>query len=95
MKINVLNRSNNELRIELVGESHSFCNVIQSVLIKDDSIEYVGYNISHPLVSQPVMYIRTNGQKPPEDALIEAAKTVEKELSVIKKTLQKTFKPKD
>lgn len=92
MKINVLNRSKKELRIELVGEGHSFCNALQSILLKDDSIEFVGYNISHPLIAQPIVYIRTKGRRTPEKALIDAAKTLEKELDALEKNFKKAFK---
>jgi DNA-directed RNA polymerase subunit L len=92
MKINVLNRSENELRIEIAGEGHSFCNTLQSALLKDNSIEFVGYNISHPLVGQPIIYIRTKGKRRPEEALIDGAKTLEKELDIMEKTFKKAFK---
>ena len=92
MKINVLNRSKNELRIELAGEGHSFCNALQSILTKDDSLEFVGYNISHPLVAQPIVYIRTKGRRTPEKALIDAAKTLEKDLDALEKSFKKAFK---
>lgn len=92
MKIDVLNRSKNELRIEIVGEGHSFCNALQSTLLKDNSIEFVGYDISHPLVAQPIIYIRTKGRRRPENALIDAAKTLGKELDAIEKTFKKAFK---
>lgn len=91
MKINVLDQSKNELQIELVGEGHSFTNVLQSILLKDDTIEFVGYNISHPLMSHPILFIRTKGQRRPEQALIDAAKRLVKELSLIENTFKKNF----
>jgi DNA-directed RNA polymerase subunit L len=91
MKINVLHQSKNELRIELVGEGHSFTNVLQSTLLKDDTIEFVGYNISHPLMANPILFIRTKGKRRPEDALIDAARSLVKELSLIENTFKKNF----
>ena len=91
MKINVLHQSKNELRIELVGEGHSFTNVLQSTLLKDDTIEFVGYNISHPLLSHPILFIRTKGKRRPEDALLDAARNLVKELSLIEKTFKNNF----
>ena len=91
MKINVLHQSKNELRIELVGEGHSFANALQSTLLKDDTIGFVGYNISHPLTSNPILFIRTKGQRRPENALIDAAKNLVKELSLIETTFKKCF----
>ena len=91
MKINVLHQSKNELRIELVGEGHSFTNALQSSLLKDDTIEFVGYNISHPLMSNPILFIRTKEQRRPENALIDATKRLVKELSLIENTFKKNF----
>jgi len=91
MKINVLHQSKNELRIELVGEGHSFTNALQSTLLKDDTIEFVGYNISHPLMVHPILFIRTKGERRPENALIDAAGSLVKELNLIKNLLKKNF----
>ena len=91
MKINVLHQSKNELRIELVGEGHSFTNVLQSTLLKDDTIEFVGYNISHPLMAQPILFIRTKAKRRPDNALIDAAKSLVQELSLLEITLKKNF----
>jgi len=78
--------------MEIVGEGHSFCNALQSTLLEDDSIEFVGYNISHPLIAQPIIYIRTKKSRRPENALIDAAKTLGKELNTMEKIFKKTFK---
>jgi DNA-directed RNA polymerase subunit L len=88
MKINVLHQSKNELRLELVGEGHSFTNALQSILLKDDTIEFVGYNISHPLMANPILFIRTKGRRRPENALIDAAKRLVEELSLLENTLK-------
>ncbi len=65
MKVNVLKHEGNELRIELVGEGHSFCNALESTLIKDDTLDSVGYNIPHPLVGSPIFYVRAKGRREP------------------------------
>ena len=91
MKINVLHQSKNELRLELVGEGHSFTNALQSILLKDDTIEYVGYNIAHPLTAHPILFIRTKGKRRPENALIDAAKRLLEELSLLENTFKKYF----
>ena len=91
MRINLLEKSKNELRIELVGEGHSFCNALQSILLKDDTLEFVGYNISHPLVGQPTIYVRAKEGRDPYGALLDAAETLKKELSQIQKTFQEAL----
>jgi DNA-directed RNA polymerase subunit L len=91
LKINILKHEGNELRIELVGEGHSFCNALQSPLLKDDTLEFVGYNISHPLVGQPTIYVRAKEGRDPYGALLDAAETLKKELSQIQKTFQEAL----
>jgi DNA-directed RNA polymerase subunit L len=91
LKINVLKHEGNELRVELVGEGHSFCNALQSALLRDGTLEFVGYNISHPLVANPIFYIRAKEGRDPYGALLNAAETLKKELSQIQKTFQEAL----
>jgi DNA-directed RNA polymerase subunit L len=92
MKINILNRSENELRIEIVGEGHTFCNVLQDALLKDKHIDYAGYRIPHPLISNPIFYIRTKKTKTPKDALMEAVKRVNTEAKKIREAFEEALK---
>lgn len=80
MKVNVLRRSANELKIEIVGERHSFCNALQMSLLEDKRVEFAGYDLAHPLVAQPVVRVLTKGSRKPEDALIAAAKRLGKQM---------------
>ena len=91
MKINVLRHEKNELQIELVGEGHSFCNALQSALLKDETLDFVGYRISHPLVGNPTIYIRTKGRRDPWRALLDAAEVLRKNLGQIQKTFQEAW----
>jgi len=92
MKVNVLEKSKNEVKIEIVGEGHSFCNAIHSVLLNDDTVEFVGYNLAHPLVANPTLYVRTKGKRRPENAIIEAAKTLGREAEEITEAFEKALK---
>jgi len=77
LNIKVLKKTPNELRIEIEGEGHTFCNVLQRALLEDKTVEMAGYDIPHPLVANPVVYVRMKeGRKPekkPETVLREAA----------------------
>lgn len=92
MKINVLKHEGAELRIELVGEGHSFCNALQSVLLKDETLEFVGYNIPHPLVGEPTIYVKVKKRRNPWVALLDAANALGKELKEIQRTFQEAWK---
>ena len=76
MKIKVLSEGKNELKIEIEGESHTFCNALQTFLLEDENVELAGYTVRHPLTSNPIFYVRTKGDRKPIDALNDAAKKI-------------------
>jgi len=74
LEIKVLKRTERELRLEVVGESHTLLNLLQKELIKDEEVELGGYDVVHPLERpvRSILYVRTKGGKSPEQALLEA-----------------------
>ena len=62
--------------MEIGGEGHTLCNLLESVLLEDEYIEFAGYDIPHPLVSSPVISIITKDGKKPEEALREAVEKI-------------------
>ena len=94
MRINLLEKSKNELRIELVGEGHTFCNALQEELLKDETLDFAGYSISHPLIAQPILYLRTKGRRKPETVLTESSKSLLKNLSSLQSAFKKESKNK-
>ena len=76
LQLKVLKRAPNELKIEIEGEGHTICNLLESVLLEDDDVEFAGYDIPHPLVSNPLVSIRTKSGKKPEEALREAIEKI-------------------
>ena len=86
MEVKVRKRDKQELQIEVTGEGHSFCIALQNFLLKDESIDFSGYTIHHPLIGNPVISLRTKGRRRPENALIDAAKSLNKTLDELKKT---------
>ena len=91
MKVNVLKRSKNELRIEIEGEGHSFCNALQKLLLEDNSIEFSGYRVPHRLISHPIIYLRTKGSRKPEEALIDASKALSSEVKEVRKAFEEAL----
>ena len=92
MKIKILKKSHNELKMEVEGEGHTFCNVIQRALLKDRRVDLAGYSVPHPLTSSPVIYVRTRGQSKPETVLKDAIVEVQKESEAFRTALEKTLK---
>ena len=76
MKIKVLTRSENELKIEIEGGTHGICNLVQKKLLEDKTVDFAGYDVPHPLASNPIIYVRMKGDAKPENALIKAVAKV-------------------
>jgi DNA-directed RNA polymerase subunit L len=73
-----LRKSSQELEVEIEGGTHTFCNLLHKVLLEDTSVEMGGYNLPHPLVANPVVYVRTKGRKNPTVALRKAIERMKK-----------------
>ncbi|MGQ9623781.1 MAG: RpoL/Rpb11 RNA polymerase subunit family protein [Candidatus Bathycorpusculaceae bacterium] len=78
MKVKVLKKTANELKIEVEGIGHGLCNLIQKKLLEEEDVDLAGYDIPHPLASNPIIYIRTKGHAKPEEVLFRALKNARK-----------------
>jgi len=72
LNLKMLLKSKNELKLEIQGEGHTFCNLLQWVLLQDRGVEMAGYDVPHPLVPNAVLYIKTKRETSPEKALERA-----------------------
>jgi len=88
MKVKILKRKDNELKIEVEGAGHSLLNLLQKTLVEDDVIDMAGYHVPHPLIDSGILYVRTKEQQNPEAVIKEAAKKVHG----LNESFQKSFK---
>jgi len=94
MKVNVLKKGPNELKIEIEGAGHTLCNLIQKKLLEEENVDLAGYDVPHPLASSPIIYVRTTGKVKPEQVLrnaLEKAREMNKEFG---KELARALKEK-
>ena len=77
VEVKVLSKSKNELRIEVVGEDHTFCNLLQNVLLQDKNVELAGYDPPHPLIRSSIVYLRTKRDTSPEKTLLSALSSIQ------------------
>jgi len=92
MNVKVLEKGPNELHIEIEGEGHTFCNALQKMLLEDETVEMAGYDIHHPLISSPIIYVRTKGKRHPETALREAAEKIKARNREFRASFEKALK---
>ncbi len=93
LKVNVLKQTDNELKIEIVGADHGLCNLLQKKLLEERSVDMAGYDVPHPLASNPVIYVRTKGVTKPAAALKKAAEKARESNEAFGQALEKALKP--
>lgn len=91
MKVKVLKKTGNELKIEVEGAGHTLCNLLQKKLLEDEDVDLAGYDIPHPLASNSIIYLRTKGDVAPEVALLKAVEKVREMNREFEKELQKAI----
>lgn len=92
MKIKIIKKTDDELKIELEGSSHGLCNLLQKKLLEDDEVELAGYDVPHPLASNPTIYVRMNSGAKPQDALVRATQKVRETNDAFGKELDRVLK---
>lgn len=92
LKIKILSKSKNEIKIEIEGAGHSICNLLQKKLLEDPNVDLAGYDVPHPLASNAILYVRMNGTSKPELALKKAIKNALKLNKEFTNSLEKALK---
>lgn len=92
MKIKILQQTKDELKIEIEGAGHGVCNLLQKKLLENKTVDQAGYDVPHPLESNPVIYVRMKGKGSPKQALIDAAQEARADNQAFGKALAAAFK---
>lgn len=76
MELRVTDRSEAELSIEIVGEDHTFMNVLKGTLLEHDAVDAATYDMNPEQSggqTEPILTVKTDGGVEPLDAIEEAA----------------------
>ena len=60
MEVKILKETERELEFELIGEDHTFCNLLKEKLNSKKNV-LAAYRIEHPLIGNPKFYIKLEG----------------------------------
>ncbi len=91
MEIKILATEENMLEIEILGEDHTFCNSLKTELFEDENVVSSAYVIERPLLSNPKIYVITDGKKDPKQALKEAAERLRQKFQTFRKEFSKSL----
>ncbi len=76
MKVKTIKKTKDELKLEIEGEGHTFCNLLQNTLVEDRSVKIAGYDTPHPLTERSIIYIKVKKDGNPKKVLERALKKI-------------------
>jgi DNA-directed RNA polymerase subunit L len=80
MELRVIEKTDEELRIEIAGEDHTFMNVIKGALLETDGVVAATYDMNPEQSGgqvEPILSIQTDSNVDPLDALGDASRSVQ------------------
>ncbi|MFB6092016.1 MAG: DNA-directed RNA polymerase subunit L [Haloquadratum sp.] len=80
MELRVIDKTDEELRIEIAGEDHTFMNVIKGALLETDGVAAATYDVNPEQSggqTEPILSIKTEVGVDPLDALGDASRNVQ------------------
>jgi DNA-directed RNA polymerase subunit L len=90
-KLKVIKIDEKTLEFELVGEDHTIANLIAKYAVRKPHVKYAAYNIPHPLISNPVIVITTDGKRSPVDVLREVLNDIIRDAETMRKQLEEVL----
>jgi len=80
MELRVIDKTEEELRIEVAGEDHTFMNVIKGALLETEGVAAATYDVNPEQSggqTEPILSIKTESGVDPLDALGDASQNVQ------------------
>ncbi len=77
LQAKIVRKEESLLEVEIAGENHTFLNLLRESLKDQEGVLFAAYRFPHPLLENPIFYLRTEGINP-IDALKIAVDTINK-----------------
>ncbi|MDW7732313.1 MAG: DNA-directed RNA polymerase subunit L [Methanolobus sp.] len=64
MELKIIDKTEDEMHLEIIGETHTLLNMLKSVLLDDKRVQIATYDMKHVSISEPVLFVKTDGADP-------------------------------
>ena len=64
MELKIIDKVDDEMHLEIKGETHTLLNMLKSVLLDDSRVQIATYDMKHVSISDPILYVKTDGSDP-------------------------------
>lgn len=90
MELKVLEYTGKRLKFDILGEDHTFANILRKELWQDKNVKLAGYSLEHSLVTAPCFVLETDG-KDAKDVMEKAIQRLKKLNESVLNNLKKLF----
>ncbi len=80
MELNILEETKDSIKIEIQEASHTLVNLLRRELWNNKDTTFASYNLKHPLVSHPVLNLKSKKPRKNIQETIDSLKKQTKEL---------------
>ncbi|WP_135609675.1 DNA-directed RNA polymerase subunit L [Methanococcoides sp. AM1] len=90
MELKILEKSEDEMKLEIAGESHTLLNMLKIILLEDDRVHTASYDMKHVTISEPILFVKTENADPIDvvkDAVATLIKECDEFISVFNKAV--------
>ncbi len=64
MELKIIDKTDDEMHLEIIGENHTLLNMLKSTLLDDKRVEIATYDMKHVSISDPILFVKTVGVDP-------------------------------
>ena len=89
MELRIVEEGKDFVKIELVGEDHTLANALKNELENASHVKVAGYTREHPLVSNPILMVKTDGKESPMKAIESTVDRLKKKNSAFLAQIKK------
>ncbi len=89
LNLTIIKENEKEIKFE-VDETHTFCNLLQTILLEDENVEIAGYDVPHPLFKKAVFYLRVSGKETARETLRKAIEKLKSQTEEFMKKFEET-----
>lgn len=64
MELKIIDKTDDEMHLEIIGENHTLLNMLKSALLDDQRVQIATYDMKHVSISDPILFVKTDGADP-------------------------------
>ena len=88
MEVSIVKEDKDFIEIEIAGEGHTLCNILRDELWTLEDTSFASYNLKHPLISSPVIALKSKKGKP-KKLFLDAVESIKGKTNSLRSLLTK------